>query len=144
MKLNSEIDSPCSSWAALLSALPLRRNSRRRHHLDDFRKQKPVKPPAKSLRDRMCEQAKQRQAGRKKYTLAKESGQRSAGKILATILHHISRNPRHQRISQQNPSSSTEQLRQAAHAGGIENRHAHRSFCEIQRQCCEATLAAKQ
>src|ERR1700688_113954 len=144
MKLNSAVDSLRSSGAALLPALPLRRNSRRCHHLDHFRKQKPVKPPAERLRDRVCKNAQPGQTASKKYNLAQKPAQRGACESFPSAFHHKSRRPCHQRISQQKPACGAEQLCHPTRTGGIEYRHADRTLGQIQSERRESAPAAQQ
>src|SRR5712672_638704 len=73
--------------------LPLRRNPRCHHYLDDFRKNKPVKPPAERLSDRVRPNGKPCQTSSEEYNFGEKSAQRGASKSSGPTFHHKSRQP---------------------------------------------------
>src|ERR1700719_518200 len=133
---NSQTANCCLS---LRPALPARCNSSRHQHLDYFGKKEPVKPPAEGLGHRMSQHGQPGKPAGEKQNLAKQSSQRGARKSFSSMLHHKPGQPGDQRIRQQKSAGDAEHLCDPTRAAGTENRHAHRSFSEIQ---CERGKSA--
>src|ERR1700675_5029284 len=95
------ITHPAASILRIPEALPLRSDSGSHHYLNYFCEQKPVKPPAESLRNRMRQNCEPSQTSGKKYDFAEKSADRGANKILSPMFHDVSRDPRNQRIRQE-------------------------------------------
>ena len=83
LQLNSQ--TYCCSLPLCRAALPARRDSRSHHHFDNLRKDKPVKAPAKSLRQRMCENREPGQSAGEKYNFAEQAANRCARETLAPM-----------------------------------------------------------
>src|ERR1700734_2487224 len=113
---------PATSMLRTPEALPLRSDSGSHHYLNYFCEQKPVKPPAESLRKRMRQNCEPSQTSGKKYDFAEKSADYGANKILSPMFHDVSRDPRNQRIGQEKSRGCpVEQLRQSSSASGIEH-----------------------
>src|SRR5258706_10272582 len=124
--------------------LPLCRNACSHHYLDDFRKNKPVKPPAERLSDRVRQNGKPRQTSGEEYNFAEKAAQGGASKSSAPTFRHKSRQPSDEWISQQKSASSAQQLRYPACACGIEYRQAHCALGQIEGEHSESALTAQQ
>src|SRR5208282_3330735 len=127
-----------------LAAPPARRDSRGHHHLDYFSKHELVKPPSKSLRDRTRQEREPAQASSEKHNLGKQAADRGPSKTSAAVLHHVSREPRNQRISKQESPGSTHQLSDPARTGWIKHRHAYRALSQVKSERRKAAPAAQE
>src|ERR1700683_2793063 len=142
--LNSKLGAAVLLSLRPRAALPPRRDSGSHHHLNYFGKQKPVKSPAESLHYGMRKHGEPAQTSGEKHNFTDKPAHHGTSKTLPSPLHDETRQPRHQRVSQQKSPGGAEQLRDSSRTGRAEHRHTHRALGQIERERRKSPPAAQQ